>query len=261
MTLSRTTRLMRGSALAVTALFAAIVATPSFADEPLPEAEVILDKFVNACGGKTAFDKLENRVVKGSFTIPAMGLSAPLIAYSARPNKSYTLIESDAFGKIEQGTDGEVVWEISTMSGPVVKEGEERAELLKIATFDRVIYWRDNFKSVETVGIDEVDGQRCYRVKQTPKVGNDEFFCYDAVTYLPIRIQMTLTSEMGDIPMVMIPSDYRKVDGVLIAHKAAVQAMQVERVMVTESIEHNVDLAADRFAPPAQIASLLAETE
>ncbi len=262
MMLSKTTRLMRGIALAaVLALAAVVVATPSVAQESLPKAEKVLDKFVKASGGKAAFDKLENRVVKGSFSIPAMGISAPLTVYSARPNKSYTVIESEALGKIEQGTDGEVVWEMSTMSGPVVKEGDERAELLKMSTFDRVVHWRDNFENVETVGTEEVDGQPCYSVRQTPKFGNEEVYCYDAVTYLPTKIEMTVMTQMGDFPMVMLPSDYRKVDGVLIAHKATIEVMQQERIITTESVEHNVDLPADRFALPEQIASMTAKTE
>ena len=263
MMLSKTARSMRGVALVASlALFTVVVATPSAtAEESLPKAEKILDKFVKASGGKRAYDKLQNRVMKGTFSMPAMGISAPLTVYQARPNKNYTLIESDAFGKIEQGTDGEVVWEISTMTGPIVKEGDERSEFLKDAIFDRLVYWRDNFETVETIGTEEVDGQPCYNVKQTPKWGNVETYCYDTVTYLPVRIEMKVATQMGEIPMVMLPSDYQKVDGVLMAHKATVQVMQQERIITTESIEHNVDLPEDRFALPEQIASIATKSE
>ena len=263
MMLSKTTRFARSVSLAaMLALIAVVAATPSaIAEESLPPAEKVLDKFVKASGGQAAFDKFENRVVKGSFSMPAMGISAPLTVYSAKPNKSYTLIESEALGKIEQGTDGEVVWEISTMAGPAIKEGDERAELLKMSTFDRVINWRDNFQNVETIGTDEVDGQPCFKVKQTPTIGNDEIYCYDAVTYLPVKIEMTMMTQMGEIPMVMLPTDYRKVDGVQIAFKATIQVMQQERIITTESIDHNVDLSADRFALPAQIAAMVTTTE
>jgi hypothetical protein len=226
-----------------------------------PKAEKILDQFVKASGGKKAYDKIENRISEVTFSIPAAGISAPMMIYAARPNKVYTVLESEALGKIENGTDGETVWEISTMSGPAVKEGDERQEVLKNATFDRTVYWRDNFKSVETVGVDEVDGRSCYRVEQTPNWGSVETYCYDAETHLVSKVELTVVTQMGAIPMVMYPSDYREVDGIMVSYKATMEVMQQERIITTDSVKHNVEMTADRFALPAEIAELVTETE
>jgi hypothetical protein len=247
--------------LTALAVVLAVAALPGVAlAEDYPKAEKILDQFVKATGGKKAYDKIENRITEATFSIPAAGISAPITIYAERPNHVYTLLESDALGKIENGTNGEVVWEITTMAGPVVKEGDERQEFLKDAAFERVVYWQDNYKSVKTVGVDEVEGKSCYRVEQTPNWGNVETYCFDAESHLPVKVEMTVVTQMGAIPLVMYPSDYRKVDGILMSHKSKIVVMQQERIIETNSLKHNVDMA-DRFALPAEIAELAAKTE
>ena len=242
-------------------LVAAVGALPGLAlAEEYPKAEKILDQFVKAAGGKKAYDKIKNRVTEATFSIPAAGISAPITIYAERPNHVYTLLESEALGKIENGTNGEVVWEMTTMAGPVVKEGDEREEFLKDATFERLVYWQDNFKSVETVGVEEVEGKSCYSIEMTPNWGNLETYCYDAESHLPVKVEMTVITQMGSIPMILYPSDYREVDGLLMSHKAKMIVMQGERTITTTSFKHNVDMT-DRFALPAEIAELAAKTE
>ena len=243
------------------ALVVAVAALPGVAlAEEYPKAEKILDQFVKASGGKKAYDKIDNRLVEATFAMPAAGLTVPMTVYSARPNLAYSLMESEAIGKIENGTDGEVVWQNQTMSGPAVKEGDDRSDFLKRSTFERLVYWRDNFTKVETVGVDEVEGRKCYRVEQTPTWGDVETYCYDAETHLVTKGELTVVEMASKIPVTMYLSDYREVDGIMIAHKIRLVAMEQERIITTNNVQHNVDMT-DRFALPGEIAELVAETE
>jgi hypothetical protein len=225
--------------------------------EKLPAAEKILDRYVEVTGGEQAYAKLKNRVSKAKFEIPAQGIKADLTIYSARPNKLYTLLESDAFGKIEKGTDGEVAWELSVMMGPQIKEGEEKALLMREATFDGVTHWRELYKKVECVSLEAVDDQPCYKIVLTPAEGAPVTRYYDKQSGLLVKVEMNVTTPMGTVPLESYISDYKPVDGVLLPYKVRVLVMGTERLITTQSTEHNVKMPADRFELPQEIRALV----
>ena len=226
-------------------------------EDKLPKAETILDKYVEVTGGKTAYAKLTNRVTKATMELLGQGLQFSLTIHGARPNKMYTLMESEAFGKMERGTDGEVVWEMNVMTGPQIKEGEERALVLRGAAFDAVTHWRKLYKKAECVGVGTVADKPCYKIVLTPKEGQPETRYYDKESNLLVKTELTLTLPTGTIPFESYASDYKRVDGILIPHKARVVVMGSERVMTVDSIEHNVKMPKDRFKLPEDIQALV----
>lgn len=225
--------------------------------EELPKAETILDKYIEATGGKAAYDKINNRVIKGSVEPVGSGMKLTMTVYAAKPNKTYALIESEAIGTIERGTTGDAAWENSLMGGPVVKSGQEKIEMLRDARFDRMAYWHDVYKQAECTAIEDVDGTSCYKIVMTPKEGKPHTFFLDKESSLLVKVEATVENPMGTFPVEVYTSDYKKVDGLLIAHKVRQMAAGQEIHIVTESIEHNVDLPADRFDPPAEVKELL----
>lgn len=232
------------------------------ADEALPKAEQILDEFVVATGGVDAHNKLKNRIMKGTFEIVGMGIKAKLTNYSAAPRSSYTLIESDMLGNIESGTDGTVAWEMTTMMGPQVKKDAERALLLREALFNGHLHWKKQYKTVECNGAEDVEGKPCYKVVLTPSEGNPLTNYYDKKSHLLIKTEFMMKTPMGTMPIVIHLDDYKSVDGVLIPHKIRQEVGTIQKVnIVTESIEHNVEMPADRFKLPADIQALLAKDE
>jgi hypothetical protein len=103
-------------------------------DEPLPQAEVILDKFVEVTGGKAAYEKIHNEKFTGTFEFLGKGIKGTITSYRADPNKSYTTVELEGVGTIQDGTDGTTAWQSSSLQGPRVKQGDERAISLREAT-------------------------------------------------------------------------------------------------------------------------------
>ncbi len=230
---------------------------PKAAPDKLPEAAKILDKYVEVTGGKAAYEKIKNRVTKLTFEMVSQGIKAPMTIYSAMPNKLYFLLESDALGKIEKGVSGDVAWEITMMMGPQVKEGQEKIDMLRDATFDAAVQWRKLYNKAECVALETIDGKPCYKIIMTPNEGKPRTFYYDQSSNLLVKVEAVAETMMGSIPLVSIPSDYKKVDGILMAHKTRVIVMGQERILTIESIEHNVEMPADRFELPDPIKELL----
>ncbi len=253
----RLTRIV--SAASMVAALAILSPTVLAEDEALPKGADVVDQGVESSGGKAAIAKLKNRIAKGTLEFAGMGVKGPTTVYAARPNKQYFLFESEGMGKIEAGTDGEVAWEANAMTGPQIKKGAEKALMLRDAIFDGDVKWRDSYKSAECVGIEEVGEASCYKVVMTPNEGKPETRYYDKKTHLLVKKALTIDNQMGEIALAATVSDYREIDGLLIPYKleqVIANGMQT-MIFVTESIEHNVDIAKDRFDLPEQIQELL----
>jgi len=248
----------RGAACALLLLCLAL--SPTFAEQAAPpSAESLLDAYVEATGGREAYQKVTNRVTHSKMSIPDQGIEIALTVYAARPNRTYTLIESDATGKIERGTDGEVVWENSALRGPLLIEGAERVDSLRDATFDRWSGWRDLYASIEYAGSEKIGDDVAHKVVVHPQVGHEQTFWFDDATHLLVRVDMDVENPMGTFPVTSRLGDYRQVGDLRVPHRVTVEILGTERVVTTEKVEQNVDLPEDRFDLPAEIRALVEE--
>ena len=224
---------------------------------PLPTGDAVLAKYVEATGGAAAYDAIKNRVVHARMEILGAGVVLGLTVYNASPANLYTVVESEATGRIETGVSDGVAWENSALRGALVKDGIERDDALRDAIFDRIAHWAQHLKSAECVGTTDVNGKPAYRVVATPKAGTPQTLYFDKDTGLLVRTETTVNSAAGAVAVVAEPGDFRKVDGIMVAFTSRMQVMGQERIVTIEKVEHNVVMPADRFALPAEIAALV----
>jgi uncharacterized protein DUF620 len=229
------------------------------ADEALPKAESILDKYIELTGGKAAYEKRHREISSGTMEIVGKGIKGTVTSYRAEPDKSYTVVDIEGIGKIEEGSDGKVAWALSAMQGPRVKEGEERTTSLNAGKFNAEMHWRDVYKKAETTGVETVDGQDCYKVLMTPHEGSPITRFYDKKSNLLVKLQMTMKSPMGELAVESIMSDYRKEGDILMPHRVTQKAAGQEIAVVIESVKFNPEIPPGRFDPPGDIKALLAK--
>jgi len=240
--------------LALALLF---TATPFLAADELPKADTILDRFIEVAGGKAAFEKHHNEVMHANMEFTGRGLKGTLTVYQAPPDQVRAIIEIEGVGKIDSGTSGDVAWESSAMQGPRIKQGVEKSDAFRDATFNAAIEWRKLYPKVETVGIENVQDHECYKVVLTPPQGNPVTNFYDKKSGLLIKTAATRTTAMGDIPVEILSDDYRMDGGLLSAHKVINKFAGQEFQMTVASEEFNVDMPKDRFDMPDEIKALL----
>ena len=231
------------------------------AADPLPTGEAILDKYIEVTGGKAAYEKVRNQVSTAVMEFTGKGVKANVTMYHAEPSKSYTVIDIEGIGKMEEGTDGTVVWERSALKGPRIKTGEERAVSLRGASMGHDVHWRDYFRKVECTGVEPIDGHVSYRVVLTPNEGQPETRYYDKASSLLVRTNMIVKTEMGEIPAETMVADYRKVDGVLLPFVIKQKVLGQEFSVTVQSVKNNVEIPKDRFALPEDVKALAARPE
>lgn len=164
------------------------------AADDLPKAETILEHFIEATGGRAAYEETHSEIATGSMEIIGMGIHGKVSLYSAEPNQSLTEVEIEGIGKILEGTNGTVAWSLSAMQGPHLKEGEEKSMALREARFNAQLHWRDLYKQAETAGLESVDGQDCYKVVLTPADGNPVTRYFEKQSGLLVKSAMTVRS-------------------------------------------------------------------
>ena len=224
--------------------------------QALPKGGDILDKYIEVTGGKAAYEKLKNRVMKGTMDIAAAGIKGDLTIYTAAPDKFYMQVELPGVGKIEEGCDGKVAWAISP-TGPRVKDGAEKESALRRADFNGEVHWQKHYKKVECVGEETVERKPCYKVQLTTPNDEVKTRYYDKSTGLLVKSTGTEKGQMGDIPVETIVSDYKKVDGISLPFKSVQKTLGTEFNITLEKVEHNVKLPDNRFDLPDDIKQLI----
>ncbi len=75
-----------------------------------PTVDQILDKYVQALGGRDAITKLTTLTMKGSISNPSTGETGTVEIYMKAPNKRLALINIYAEGLDERGYNGKAGW-------------------------------------------------------------------------------------------------------------------------------------------------------
>ena len=248
------------TALLAAALCATMTTTTARAqDAALPEGKAVVEKYLEATGGRAAHEKVRSRMIQTSLDIPAAGIKGTSQSYSAAPNKAYTVVDLGAAGREERGSDGTVVWEKTTTGGPrVVKDSKELSFWRRAFDMDSDLRLDEYYTSVQTKSVEDVNGKPAYKVVFTPKEGNPETRYYDKDSGLLVKAEQVVPSPMGQIPTMSLPTDYRDVGGVKIPHKVEETiAGQVKIMATVDKIEHNADVPAEKFQLPADVKALV----
>ncbi len=222
-----------------------------------PKAAAILDKYVEVTGGTKAYEKVDNRYIVGSLEMPAMGISFNLEMWMAKPDKYYQLGKSEGLGEIESGSDGEVFWESSMMTGPRIYEGGELDQYELLMWFDRYAYWREVYDSAAYVGEDSVGGALCDKLMMTAWNGKKETFYFDKKSGLLVRLEAVIETQMGNVPVDTYFEDYRRADGISMPFVTSQKFMGQTMVTRYDSVEQNVEIADSIFALPPKILDLI----
>jgi hypothetical protein len=240
---------------------AAASVTSAYAADPLPSAESVLDRYVQVTGGKQAYEKRKSEIAHGTVDFPALGIKGTMTRYAAQPDKYYYSVDIAAIGKMETGVSESIAWENSAILGPRVKSGVERAEAIREGDMNGALNWRKQYPKVENAGIETIDGEECFKVVMTPAEGQPITGYYQKKSGLQVKLTTVATTQLGDIPVEVIASDYKNFGGILEPAKVTQKAGPQEFTMTLESVEVNPAIPPERFALPAEVRKLVDKAE
>ncbi|HVL67845.1 MAG TPA: hypothetical protein VM364_11330 [Vicinamibacterales bacterium] len=222
----------------------------------LPSAESVIERHIEAIGGRKALEARKSARIVGTLSVPANGMTGTLEMYAARPNKVLVKQSLAGVGEILEGFDGTHAWSINPMTGPMLATGEELAQRAQDADFDAALNVASRYTSLKTLEKTTFDGRECYKVALTRKDGTEDIEFYDAATGLKAGSINTRKSPMGSVTVTTTLKDYKKTGDILQPMTLRQSLQGIEMVTTFTSVEFDtVDPSV--FELPAPIKALV----
>lgn len=220
------------------------------ADAPTPKE--IVDKYVEATGGKAKWEGLKSRTAKGSLNVVNMGMTGSLTQY-VQGDDAKMVMALDGFGEFLNGMKDGKVWSSSMMTGDLLVEGAEAEAAKQQFDLQQWLHWEKYYPAAETVGEEAVGDKTAYKVLFTPAEGEAVTHWFDKESGLLIQ---TFGPGMGG-PSTTTYKDYKEVNGLTVAFAQAIEGANGPIEMTFETIELNTDIDPANFEVPAAIAALM----
>jgi photosynthetic reaction center cytochrome c subunit len=219
----------------------------------LPSVDDILNKYMNAIGGRAAIDQIHSCVIKGSTTISS-GQFLPYEADQLLPAKAYEsfVIQGRTFETVINGARG---WS---------KNGEDLTEIMGQQLADKklsfplfmILRLKEQYSSLRVSAADKIDDRDVYVVNAIRSDNKRERLFFDAENGL-LRRRISYTPTMiGIIPDQTDFEDYREVIGVKLPFTISVSSLDARSPRIThafEDIKLNIPVDESKFNKPAAL--------
>lgn len=184
-------------------------------------AEDILEKMIDAQGGRSALEKIKDTILTGYMEMIQMGLGGSLTTYQKEPNK--LRMDATVQGAVViQSFDGETAWMTNPMTGlteempSVMAEDFTRSALGNNALLDPKKFGI----TYSLTGKEISEGREYFVLSQNFPDGFKASFLIDTETFLMYKTRTTSKNEIGkEAEVETFFSDYKNIEGIVIAHK------------------------------------------
>jgi len=248
-------------AILMLATVAAAATSFASAQEPAPlspEVEKVLNKAVEAMGGKEKLNSIESsRIVMIS---SSMGQESTVEMHWKKPNMFLSEMEMPGFGKMTSGCDGKVAWSHNPASGYMLMD----PAMMQMSSFGNPIdSLRSTYNPLEYAGAEDFNGKKCDKIRgviKNEEGGESEtFIFFDQKTGLMEGTKTAFEFQPGQkMESVSKMSDYKEVDGCMVAHTTTSENMGMTSTMTIKEIEFN-KVDASKFALPDEVKKMAAE--
>lgn len=183
-------------------------------------AKEILAKWIEAQGGAQALAAVKDTTITGNIQLVSMGISGTATMYQKEPNMMRLDIEVMGM-VITQAFDGQTAWMVDPQTGATTEMPENASQ-----EFKRQALGNDAVLNPEKYGItydykgkETLENKEYLVLEQTMSDGHKTTLYLDPATYLTYKTKGTALGQAGvEVMAETITADYKKVDGLLIAH-------------------------------------------
>jgi len=225
-------------------------------DGSLPTARSILDKYLEAIGGRKAIMAHSSSHATGSFTVGGAGITGTVHIYNAKPARSLVKTSIGGIGDITEGFDGTHAWGMSPMTGPTLAEGSELAQKQFDADFYGDLHDDAKYTSMKVLEKTTFEGRPAYRLSMVKKIGGEDIEYYDAETGLKLGTTGTREGPMGPMTITATQSDYKKFGDVMVPTTLKQSFAGVNNVITITAVEWDT-VPASTFEIPEKIKALI----
>ncbi|HJT88461.1 MAG TPA: photosynthetic reaction center cytochrome c subunit family protein [Bryobacteraceae bacterium] len=239
----------------------AIYSTPNFVPPDIlpaagtssgtPSADQILDKYIQAIGGASAWANLKSYTAKGTSMLLGEDRADQAEIYAKAPDQLATIVH-EREGDLARTYDGRNAWVMLPLT--VVKEYPLTESALAGGKLDARMAFPGNIKSFfnnwRASYPSSIDGHDVYVVQGRDNTGLVATFYFDKQTALLTRLVRYANSAMGRVPTQFDYSDYREVAGVKMPFKFTYGWVSGRENYVISDVQPNASVDTAKFAKP-----------
>jgi outer membrane lipoprotein-sorting protein len=216
-----------------------------------PVAETVLDKYVQALGGRAAVEKLTSRVIKGTMDNSDDGTTSPIEVYAKAPALYASIRTVPDYGVVATIWNGSTGWTKNPESGIQAMGRTDAAYASRAYDFYRDLKLKQLYPTMNVSGPVEIAGSAAHIIEATSADGKSEKLYFDAKNGLLVRWDYErITFEDGIIPFEVYFEDYREVDGVKFPFTMRRQTPDYTLTFKFSDVKHNVPVDDAQFAKP-----------
>jgi outer membrane lipoprotein-sorting protein len=180
----------------------------------------VLGKYIEAQGGAKALEAVKDTTISGNMELVSYGMSGTLTMYQKEPNKMRMDIEVMGM-LITQAFDGQTAWMVNPQTGATEQMPENMTqEFKRQALGNQALLHPEKWGIKYDLAAKEKINDKEYLVlTQTTSDGHVTTIYLDPVTYLPYKTKGKTIGQSGtEVMAESLVSDYKKVDGLILAH-------------------------------------------
>ncbi len=240
--------------IARSALFAAALACALGAqDKPGLTAEQIIEKSLEASGGRALMSKLTSTYASGNIEFVTSHMHGQLEMYAKAPNKQLVISNLEGVGEVKQGFDGQVAWGQDPTGSVEKVAGEALDDIRRSAVFNAALKWRELYPKTELAGEQTVAGRPAWGVRLIPATGKPEVHYFDKETFMLVKESgKREIPKQGEVEIAVELSDYRDVGGIKVPFRVKQTMVPLGDMVITlTEVKNNIPIEDARFAMPA----------
>jgi outer membrane lipoprotein-sorting protein len=226
-------------------LLVSIAATPGYSQT----AKEIIQKMIEATGGRKAIESIEDSTISGTIEFIQEGVSGAITVYKKEPSKMRVNVE--VMGMIiTQAYDGNLAWWTNPQTGATEEMPANEAASMKRDALPRdATFHPEKYGiSFEYKGKEQIEGNDNFVIEQTYADGFVATLYVDCTSYLITKTKGSISSEMGEVELEQVPTDYEKIHGLMIAHTITTYVNGAEsRLLTITDVQYNTGLEDSLF--------------
>ena len=212
-------------------------------------AKEIVQKMIDVMGGKKAMENIDDSTLSGTMELIQQGLSGEITIYKKEPGKTRFDLEIMGMG-ITQAFDGNMAWWVNPQTGATEEMPEtEAASMIREALPREAGYNPEKYGITFALkGKEQIEGKDHFVLTQTYPDGFSADLYVDCETYLLTKSKGTISSASGELEFEQHTADYKKVNGLMTAHKLTTYINGAEaRILTITDIQYNTGLEDSLF--------------
>jgi hypothetical protein len=215
----------------------------------MPSAAQIVDKYVQAIGGKAAWEKITSRISKGTFEMEQMPGDATEEIYAKAPDKQMTITNAPSF-VVKRGYNGSIGWEDMPQTGLHDLNGDQLASMKRFSDFYLPIHLDQDYPTMAVKGKETEGGHTMYEIEATPPEGGLEQFYFDVDSGLLLRHVAEIDGPNGKTEFDSNFDDYRTVDGIKLPFVLHQSMGDFSWTIKLTDVQQNVPIDDAKFDKP-----------